>query len=118
VHRLNNASGFHIGAFERRGELAVPVMQYVTNIHHLDMDTGVYSDLREYRSERIPVASQPGVVLDGVSREPASSSFARIRTWTRFPHWFRNGDLAFSARPWEGMRDAVTRCAAISDTVD
>ena len=33
-----------------------------------------------------------------------------LRTFERghgFPHWFRNGDLAFSARPWEGLRDAV-----------
>jgi len=85
VHRLNNASGFHIGAFERRGELAVPVMQYVTNIYHLDMDTGVYSDLRSTEarriSRRIPTRGRPGRGI----REPASSSFARIRTWTRFP---------------------------------
>ena len=85
MHRLNNASGFHIGAFERRGELAVPVMQYVTNIYHLDMDTGVYSDLREYRSEEnFPSHPNPGSSWTGYPR----TSFViicEIRTWTRFP---------------------------------
>ena len=108
MHRLNNASGFHIGAFERRGELAVPVMQYVTNIYHLDMDTGVYSDLREYRSEEnFPSHPNPGSSWTGY---PANQLRHHLREFGRghgFPHWFRNGDLAFSARPWEGMRDAV-----------
>ena len=108
MHRLNNASGFHIGAFERRGELAVPVMQYVTNIYHLDMDTGVYSDLREYRSEEnFPSHPNPGSSWTGY---PANQLRHHLREFERghgFPHWFRNGDLAFSARPWEGMRDAV-----------
>ena|ERR1022692_2852246 len=108
VHRLNNASGLHIGAFERRGQIAVPVMQYVTNIYHLDTITGVYSDFREYRSEEhFPSHPSPE---SSWTLYPANQLRRHLQEYERghgFPHWFRNGDLAFSARPWEGLRDAV-----------
>jgi hypothetical protein len=119
VHRLNNASGFHIGTFERRGELAVPVMQYVANVYHLDMDTGVYSDFREYRSEEnFPSHPDPGSSWTGY---PANQLRHHLREFERghgFPYWFGTGTWHSRHGHGKAYGTQSTRCAAISGTVD
>jgi len=49
--RTRIPSGFHIGAFESRDGVPVPVLQYLSNINGLDEQTGTYSGFREYRNE-------------------------------------------------------------------
>jgi len=119
VHRLNNASGFHIGAFERRGELAVPVMQYVTNIYHLDMDTGVYSDLREYRSEEnFPSHPNPGSSWTGIPRTSFVIICENSNVDTVSPTGSGTGTWHSRHGHGKACGTQSTRCAAISDTVD
>lgn len=107
-HRERNASGFHIGAFEQRNGVDVPVMQYVSNIRHLDPATGAYSGFGEFRSEEhFPYHSNPA---SDFSKYPSSQLQKQLRSLELgqdFPHWFRNGDLNFSGAPWEGIRQVV-----------
>ena len=107
-HRENNASGFHIGTFERRDGVDVPVMQYVSSIRHLDPATGEYSRLEEYRSEEhFPNHSNPA---SDFSKYPPTQLQKELRSLEKghdFPHWFRNGDLSFAGAPWEGLRQVV-----------
>jgi len=108
VHRENNASGFHVGTFERRNGVDVPVMQYVSNIRHLDPTTGEYSGFEEYRSEE-HFPSHPSPASD-FSQYPPSQLQKELRSLEKghdFPHWFRNGDLTFAGTPWEGLRQVV-----------
>lgn len=108
VHRESNASGFHIGTFERRNGVDVPVMQYVSNIRHFDPATGEYSDFKDYRSEE-HFPSHPDPASD-FSQYPLSRLQKELRSLEKgqdFPHWFRNGDLNFAGTPWEGLRQVV-----------
>ena len=41
AQRTHNPSGLHIGAFESRDGCAVPVLQYVSNIQSLDVQTAL-----------------------------------------------------------------------------
>ena len=102
--RTCNASGFHIGAFEERDGVTIPVFQYVWNYDDMDLGTGAYVGFGAYRTQE---------------HFPSNSGFTRfapmqIRDALRqlelahgFPMWFRNGEVAFSARAWEGLRLAM-----------
>jgi hypothetical protein len=107
-HRTNNPSGFHIGAFERRQRYPVPVLQYVSNIQNLDERTGVYSGFVEYSSaEHFPIHPNPNSQWRDVA---PSEMRTELRKWERtrgLPIWFRNGQLAFSARAWQGLTWAI-----------
>lgn len=48
AHREKLASGFHIGTFEKRDGVAVPVFQYVWNYDDLDVQSGEYSGFGDY----------------------------------------------------------------------
>ncbi len=120
--RATNASGFHIGAFESRGGAPVPVMQYVSNINQLT--DGRYSDFRAYvTDEHFP--RHPSVP-DVPEHAPAElREFLRVYAREQaMPMWFRNGDLPFAARAWEGVEAAVrsittTRSGfAVPDTLE
>lgn len=104
-HRASNASGFHIGTFETRDGAAMPVMQYVSNIYSLK--NGRYGDFREYvTAEHFPQhPSKP---------EAPIQSPAEVRKFLQLyarehamPWWFRNGDLPFASRAWEGVELAI-----------
>jgi hypothetical protein len=103
--RETNASGFHIGAFESRSGAPMPVMQYVSNINQLT--DGRYSDFRAYvTDEHFP--QHPS----GPEAPPHAPAELReiLRVYAKehaMPMWFRNGDLPFAARTWEGVEAAV-----------
>jgi hypothetical protein len=106
--RVRYPSGLHIGAFEDRDGVSVPVLQYVTNIHDLDEQTGAYSDFRDYGSgEHFPAHPDPA---KSWARVPIREPKTRLREFERangLPVWFRNGQLAFSARAWHGLTWAI-----------
>jgi hypothetical protein len=105
AHRTRNPSGFHIGAFESRDGVAVPVFQYVSNYKTLDVQTGIYSGFSDYRSEEhFPRshAAWNNVAPSQMRRE--------LRNWERtqgVPMWFRNGQLVFSARACAALTWAI-----------
>lgn len=106
AHREKVASGFHIGTFEQRDGVAVPVFQYVWNYDRLDVQTGEYSGFSGYRTEEHFPSNHPD--WNGVVPRDMRT---RLRQWERtqgMPFWFRNGQLAFSSRAWEGPRLAVS----------
>ena len=108
IHRLKNPSGLHIGAFESRDGVAVPVMQYVTNIHDLDLKTGAYRDLRDYSSgEHFPAHPDPAISWAHVTPRALRSEIRQFEQHHGLPRWFRNGELAFSARAWAGLTWAI-----------
>lgn len=105
AHRTRVPSGFHIGAFESRGGISVPVFHFVWNYRTLDVNSGIYLDLGMYeQSEHFPRNHD-----DWKSVGPAQMK-ASMRQWERsygLPFWFRNGQLAFSARVWQGLTLAI-----------
>lgn len=109
AHRQKVASGFHIGTFEQREGVAVPVFQYVWNYDHLDVQTGDYAGFGKYRTDE----HFPRNHRDWNTVAPRSMR-TRLRQWERtqgMPFWFRNGQLAFSSRAWEGLRLAISDVA-------
>lgn len=108
TYRARYPSGLHIGAFETRDGVPVPVLQYVSNIYDLDEQTGTYSDFRAYGSgEHFPDHPDPTKSWADV---PARELKSRLRAFERangLPVWFRNGQLAFSARAWHGLTWAI-----------
>jgi hypothetical protein len=108
AHRARYPSGLHIGAFEARDGVPVPVLQYVTNIYGLDERTGAYSDFRKYSSgEHFPAHPDP---QKSWAHVPTRELKTRLREFERAngpPVWFRNGQLAFSARAWHGLTWAI-----------
>jgi hypothetical protein len=106
--RRANPSGFHIGAFENRAGVKVPVMQFVTNVGTLDSITGRYGKLGAYRSEE-HFPNHPSSASSWSGYPPAELR-KKLKSFERehgFPNWFRNGDLAFSARVWDSLWVAV-----------
>jgi hypothetical protein len=105
--RESNPSGFHIGAFERRGGVDTPVMQYVSNIRCLK-PSGDYAKFEEYRSEE-HFPAHPNSASDFRHYPPSQvrDALRSLEQGQDFPHWFRNGDLAFGANPWAGLQMAA-----------
>lgn len=107
AHREKVASGFHIGTFEQRDGVVVPVFQYVWNYDRLDVQTGEYSGFSGYRADEHFPSSHPdwsGVAPRAMRKE--------LRQWERtqgMPFWLRNGQLAFSTQAWAGLTDAINR---------
>jgi len=103
--RDGNASGFHIGAFERRDGLAVPVMQHVSNIYGYDPSTStVYSNYGRYQTtEHFPSHPNAATSLADVPPSGLRQELRRREEETGLPHWFRNGELAFVAPAWHGL---------------
>jgi hypothetical protein len=81
----------------------------VTNINNLDTTTGVYGDFREYGSaEHFPRHPDPASNWGHVSPSHIRTA---LRNWERahgLPVWFRDGQLAFSARAWQGLTWAIS----------
>lgn len=106
--RTRTPSGFHIGAFESRDGAAVPVLQYVSNINRLDERTGAYGDFREYRNgEQFPSHPDPNRSWASVAPSQLRSKLRSYERTHGLPVWFRNGQLAFSARAWTGLTWAI-----------
>ena len=82
-------TGLHIGAFEERGGVSVPVFYYVWNYER--MSEGYYLGLRAFRAEE-----------QLLERDLAGVAAGDVRAWLRFfpwslgyPKWYRNGDVPF-----------------------
>ena len=105
AQREHNASGFHIGAFERRADLAVPVMQHVSNIYGYDpASAAVYSNFGLYQTaEHFPIHADPAVSLAHIPHSALRQELRRREEDTGLPHWFRNGELAFANPAWQGL---------------
>lgn len=108
AQRTHNPSGLHIGAFESRDGYAVPILQYVTNIQALDEQTGVYSGFVEYGSaEHFPNHPAGTGPCQNVAPREMKSSLREFERTQGIPVWFRNGQLAFSARTWAALMLAI-----------
>lgn len=108
AERTHNPSGFHIGAFESRDGSAVPVLQYVSNIQSLDVQTGAYSGFVEYSSgEHFPRHPSGKGPCQNVAPSQMRSSLRDFERTQGIPVWFRNGQLAFAARTWDALMLAI-----------
>ncbi len=108
--RTCNASGFHIGAFESRGGYAVPVLQYLSNIGGLDLDTGAYGNFGEYGGgEHFPTHPSGEGPFQNVAPPKMRSDLRRFERAHGMPMWFRNGDLWFASRTWEAVGSAIEK---------
>jgi hypothetical protein len=108
AQRTHNPSGFHIGAFESRDGSAVPVLQYVSNVQSLDVQTGAYSGFVEYSSgEHFPQHPGGKGPCQNVAPSQMRSSLRDFERTQGIPVWFRNGQLAFSVRTWAALMLAI-----------
>jgi hypothetical protein len=102
-------SGFHIGAFEKRGGVAVPVFHFLRNTSEFDDTTGVHSKFVDYwTEEHFPKHYAPGVAPAAIR-----SALRDHELKERFPFWLRNGDLGIAGRTWHGLQEAVVGLAAL-----
>jgi hypothetical protein len=96
-------SGFHIGGFEERGGVAVPVFHFLRNTTEFDETTGVHSNFVDYwTEEHFPKHYARGVVPTAIR-----SALRDHELRERFPFWLRNGDLGIAGRTWHGLQEAV-----------
>lgn len=109
---LNNAasarerrtiSGLHIGGFEHRDGVAVPVMVFLRNTEKFDETTGLHSNIVPWWCEE----HFPAHHADTVAARDLRRVLRAHEAQTRFPYWFRNGDLAVAAQTWAGLQAAV-----------
>jgi hypothetical protein len=102
-------SGFHIGGFEMRDEVVIPVFHFLRNTTRFDPATGMHSNLVDYwTEEHFPTYYAPDV--------PSAELRWGLRdheTRTAFPFWLRNGDLAIAGRTWHGLQEAAIGMAAL-----
>lgn len=84
-----SATGFHVGAFEKRDGVQVPVFHFVTNIH--DMQDGYYTKLGDFFAEEQLLSRD----LRGLESRHIQSAL-RVFEWENgYPRWYRNGDVPF-----------------------
>lgn len=104
-HKEQVPSGFHIGTFEKRDGVAVPVFQYLWNYSDHDVQSGAYSGFGDYRTEE-HFPSNHDDWKDVAPKDIRNG----LREWERtqgIPFWFRNGQLLFSSRAWHGLTWAI-----------
>ena len=108
AQRTHNPSGLHIGAFESRDGCAVPVLQYVSNIQSLDVQTGAYRGFVEYSSgEHFPQHPSGTGPCQNVAPSQMRRSLRDSERTQGIPVWFRNGQLAFAVRTWAALMLAI-----------
>lgn len=95
-------SGFHVGGFERREGVVVPVFWFLRNTHDFDENMGLHSNVKHYHAdEQLLKHYMAGMSVADVRRE------LRSRQQRGLPFWLRNGDLPFFAAVWNGIEEAL-----------
>jgi hypothetical protein len=108
-HESGVVSGFHIGAFEKREGIAVPVFVFLRNTH--SFQDGVHGSIGDFHQDEQFL----GHYARGI---PLSKLRAAIRDHQRsegLPFWLRNGDLTFFAPVWDGIQSAAKTIVSSPD---
>jgi hypothetical protein len=87
---LSAVSGFHLGAFEERDGVAVPVFLFIRNTR--DFADGRHFNVGEFQAEEQLLARQP---LDGLPMPMIREALRDQQVRHGFPYWFRNGDVPY-----------------------
>lgn len=95
------ASRFHIGAFERRGEYILPVFVFLRNSHSLV--NGIHGNVGKFhRDEQLL-----GDYWKHVSASDLRRALSQHQRKAGLPFWLRNGDLRFFGPVWDGVQQAA-----------
>lgn len=88
-----DVSGFHIGAFEERDGVVVPVFYFVRNMFKLN-DDGTYGDIRNcYEPEEQLLGRDCKRLLGDPPMAEVKEALRRFQIERGLPVWYRNGDL-------------------------
>jgi hypothetical protein len=97
-NELRQVSAFHIGAFEDRGGVRLPVFVYARNV---DLGPTGYAPLGRFDVDEQLLAR------DLVGAPDVRRVLRAWATKNGLPVWYRNGDLGFFAPVWEGIERAA-----------
>jgi hypothetical protein len=102
--RRRVVSGFHIGGYELRDRVRVPVFWHIWNYDGVDL-TGYHGIRDDYHP---PMEQLLGRELRGVAPRDVRGVLEAQQSDGGMPYWYRNGDLPFFLPITEALHRLVT----------
>ena len=87
-------SGIHLGGFEEREGIRVPVFWFIRNARTFDAMKGVHSGLIDYYGDEQLLDHY----FNKVPRPELRKTLRRVERASDFAFWLRNGDLQFATQ--------------------